>query len=531
MLSVTAPEVRDAAPRGASWLEAQKSWNTLLVVAVVAIAAVIRFWNLGSLGYQHWDEYYFLTNADAVSRAWPKGLGSIFWVTAPLVPYTDGTLFHLFGTSSWMPLAVSATYGTLAVVAIYLLGLRMFGYATGLIAAAVMATAEFSVMYSRTALADATFDFWLITSVLCIWIAFTRRRFRYWALAGVSSGFLLNTKYDGAFPLILAGSWLIVEFVVDLVVGRRRFVSKAWSEYAPHVAGAAAMVAIAMLLFAPWLLKLEANPGFHAMFGLETGFSNYKTPPNFIFWYYWFFTSPPTVIFAVAGIAVGLVRFTRADRLMLVYTVGWFGAILLFDAYPREALSLLPAVAMWAGRAVVEAWRLAHAWWPRHSRTAAGISAACASVVLIGQFLPLPHLLSLRTLGYADAVAVTDKYQATGATLLVRTQPNAFLYLHQYPYYVARPSSIRDLSGKASAIYFMTDQTLLSHSDLMDFFTLNRDRLVVVDRVPNPLYPEVLLQPATDDRLAHLNDPPDAFRYITIWRATGPLLYPPSWPQ
>jgi hypothetical protein len=60
---------------------------------------------------------------------------------------------------------------------------------------------------------------------------------------------------------------------------------------------------------------------------------------------------------------------------------------------------------------------------------------------------------------------------------------------------------------------------------------LNRDHLQVIAKVPNPLYPEVLQQPAMQDKLSHVNDPADEFRYITIWHVTGPLLYPPSWPQ
>jgi len=64
-----------------------------------------------------------------------------------------------------------------------------------------------------------------------------------------------------------------------------------------------------------------------------------------------------------------------------------------------------------------------------------------------------------------------------------------------------------------------------------DFFALNHDRLVVIDRVPNPLYPEVFLQPATSDKLSHFGNVPDDYRYITFWRATAALQYPPSWRQ
>jgi len=85
------------------------------------------------------------------------------------------------------------------------------------------------------------------------------------------------------------------------------------------------------------------------------------------------------------------------------------------------------------------------------------------------------------------------------------------------------------LADNTPNVYFMTDHTLTSHPDLMDFFQLNQYRLHVIEKVPNQLYPETILLPATEYGLSHLDDPPEVFRYILIWHATGPLLYPSSW--
>ena len=512
------------------WLQAQRSWNTVLVVAVVLLAGFIRFWNFSSLGYEHWDEYYFLDSAQIVSRTWPHGLGQITWAVAPLVSYTDGTLFYFFGINDWMPLAVSAVYGTLSALALYFLASRLFGSGVGLIAAAVLATAVFSVTFSRMALADATFGFWIIASVLFIWLGFTRRRIGYWALAGVSTGLLLNTKYIGAFPLILAVSWVTFEFIVDLFRRRHDSSSKAVSEYLPHAIGVAAMIAIAILLFAPWVYKLDHVPGFDTFFAHQARFATQRTQPLFIAWYYWLFTSPPTVLLAAIGIGVGLIRFTRPDRLMLIYTAGWCAALMLFDAYPREALSLLPAVGIWAGRATVEGWRLVREWRPQMPFAAVAAAIACVAAILIGQVVALPGVLSLRTKGYADAGAIATRYQAAGNTVLIRAQDSAFLYVKRGILFRPTRQVVKLLYEKPSTVVFMTDLTLAAYPSVNDFFELNRDRLQVLEKVPNPLYPEVFLQPATTYKLQHLVDPPAEFRYITFWRATAPLLNPPDWP-
>jgi 4-amino-4-deoxy-L-arabinose transferase-like glycosyltransferase len=502
------------------------------VVAVVLLAGVIRFWNFTSLGYAHWDEYYFLRGADIFSQSWPKGLGQQSSVTLPLITFTDGTLSHFFGTNSWMPLAVSATYGTLSALALYFLGSRMYGTAVGLVAAAVLATAEFSVQFSRMALADATFGFWIIASVMAIWLAFTRKRVGYWVLAGVATGFALNTKYTGPFPLILAVTWVAVELIVELVKRRHESVSKALRAYLPTAIGVAVMIVVAVLMFAPWVYKLHNNPGFHTFLVSETRFSHEGTPLNFIFWYYWLFASPPTVLLAGVGLVVGLIRFTRADRFMLIYTAGWFAALTLFDAYPREALSVLPALGIWAGRAVVEVWGLLRTYRPRIPWAGTAAAAACVAAILVGQIVALPSLLSLRTLGYADAGAIAARYQSAGSTILVRAQNSAFIYLNKDAIVLRGiPPVVQVLNEKRSSVVFMTDLTLGAFAPIKDFFTLNHARLVVIQRVPNPLYPEVFLQPATTDKLLHFGDVPDEYKYITFWRATAPLQYPPSWRQ
>ncbi len=522
--------VTDGRHRLVSWLQTRPSWNTLLILAVAAVAAIIRFWNFGSIGYEHWDEYGFVSGADAVRQSWPNGFASISWVVMPLAPYTSGTLLHFLGVNTWIPIAVSATYGTLSAVALYFLGSRLFGNAVGLIAAAVLATAEFSVMYSRMAIAEATFDFWLITSVLFIWLGFERKRTVYYVLAGISSGLLMNTKFDGIFPLVLAGSWLAGELLLDLI----RRSPNLLSEYRLRAVGTALMVVLAIALFLPVLVKVAHDPGLRTFVGHFTSpppHTVIKTPPKFIAWYFWLFTSPPTLLVAMAGIAIGLVRFTRADRLMLIYTAGWFIALLVYPPFPREALSLLPAVGIWAGRAIVEAWGLLTVKKPQWPFLATTAAAMCMFAILVGQIVPLPHMLSLRTKGYADAGAIAAQYQSTGSTIFVRVQSVAFLYLNDAHGLVPRPPIVNLLKEKGSTAVFMTDQTLGWYPKIQALFDLNRDRLEVIDKVPNPLYDEVLLQPATEERLSHLDDPPAAYRYITFWRLTGPLLFPPNWPQ
>jgi 4-amino-4-deoxy-L-arabinose transferase-like glycosyltransferase len=513
------------------WLESLRTRNTFLVAGVASLALVIRLWNFGSLGFEHWDEFYFVSDAQTVSQHWPAGFRSIGWVTAPLVAYTDGTLFHFLGGSNWIPFAVSAAYGTLACIALYFLGSRLFGAAVGLIAATILATSDYSAMFSRMALADATFDFWLITSVLFIWLGFERKRLIYYMVAGISAGLLLNTKYNGVFPLVFAASWLGGEFLLEAFTHSRALRQLA-AEYRMRLIGTAIIGALAIMLFVPFFLKVAHYPGWHFVLTYDSTFGAHtviKTPPTFILWYFWLFSSPPTVLLAFAGIAIGIVRFTRPDRFMLIYTAGWFVALMVFAPYPREGLSLMPAVAIWAARAIVQLWRLAQN--VRLRPVAMAAAPICLIAIVIAQAVPLSHMLSLRTQGYADAGAAAARYQSGGDRIWTRTQAVASLYLHDEYFLDASPIVISLLSEQTTNVVLVTDQTLSWYPKIDEFFRLNRDRLRVIDRVPNPLYDEVFLQPATAYGLAHINDPPDAYRYITFWRVTAPLAFPADWPH
>ena len=514
------------------------SWSTLTLACLVIVAGLIRFWNLSSLGFSHWDEYYFISNAQILdSHGLIRGFSQMGWFTAPFVSYTDAVLFRFLGFHTWIAISVSAVYGTAGVVALYFLASRMFGTFAGLLAAGILATSEYSVMFSRMALADSTFDFWLIMSVTFIWLGFTQRRLRYYAAAGVAAGIVINTKLNGAFPLLFVIAWLGLELIVDAVASGKRFRS-ILNEYRVRLLGSVMAIGIAVALFTPFLLKVAHDPGLGTMLAhnseAATWSSLIRTPPFTIAWYFWVFTSPPVVVMAGGGLVVGLLRFTRADRFMLVYTAGWFVALMLFLPLPREALSLLPAVAIWAARGAMELWSVAsraRIGIPRFALV--GLGGVCLAGAIVLQLSQLPQLLSLRTEGYADAATFAAQLQSEGGTVFVRAQSSALLYLgSDYVSLDDNAATAQLLVDKGPNAYVMTDQTLSWDPVLQQFFSLNRDRLAVVEKIRNPLYPEVLLQPTpgSSDRLWVLSNPPEYYLYITFWRVTGPLTFPPDWP-
>jgi hypothetical protein len=508
--------------------------NTALVLVIVAIAAVVRFWNFNALGYSHWDEYYFVGSGQRLQHASPLDLQVVDWWIMPLVPITDSLFFRLLGYHTWVPLAISAGYGTLAVGAVYLLGSRLYSTTIGLWAALVMGVSEFAVMYSRLALADATFDFYLILSALFVWLGFTRRRLGWYALAGVSTGLLMNTKYSGSFPLFLAVSWLGLELVWDLATTRRGEWRQRFTEYGPRFLGTAVMIGVATLLFLPYLRALETSPGIPqvvATFGRFSAQSpSMHTPPSTLLHYFWLFTSPATVAFALAGVAACVLRPGRAGRFLLLFTGAWFVALTRFGPYPREALSLLPPVCILAALGL-DLVRRGLDDLPSRLRLFPGIGLAASLVglttILVSQLVALPGLVATRTTGYADAAAASHLVERDG-TVFTLLQANSLLYGTGG---VALTISADDaiLLRQPGTKYFIVDQSRFWVPAMSEFFSQNASSLQVYQEISNPLYPEVILQPAYEYRFPSARNPPHEYRFITIYRATGPLTIPASW--
>jgi 4-amino-4-deoxy-L-arabinose transferase-like glycosyltransferase len=507
--------------------------NTALVLVIVAIAAVVRFWNFNALGYSHWDEDYFVGSGQRLQHASPLDLQVVDWWIMPLVPITDSLFFRLLGYHTWVPLAISAGYGTLAVGAVYLLGSRIYSTTIGLWAALVMGVSEFAVMYSRLALADATFNFYLILSALFLWLGFTRRRLAWYALAGVSTGLLMNTKYSGSFPLFLAVTWLALELLWDLARTRRGEWRQRFTEYGPRFLGTAVMIGVAALLFLPYLRTLETSPGIPQVLATFGRFSaqspSMHTPPSTVLHYFWLLTSPATVAFALAGVAACVLRPGRAGRFLLLFTGAWFVALTRFGPYPREALSLLPPVCILAALGLDMVRRRLDDMPSRLRLPGLGLAASLVGLtaILISQLVALPGLVAMRTTGYAEAAEAAHRVQRDG-TVFTHLQANSLLYDTGGVALVVSADNAT-LLRQPGTKYFIVDQTRFWAPAMSEFFSQNASSLQVYEEISNPLYPEVILQPAYEYRFPSARNPPHEYRFITIYRATGPLTIPASW--
>jgi 4-amino-4-deoxy-L-arabinose transferase-like glycosyltransferase len=140
-----------------------------------------------------------------------------------------------------VPRLIAAVASSLSIVAIYALGVRLYGQVAGLVAALLLFVAPFHVWYARDGRAYELAGLLVLLSYLCLFSAIQRPCRRLWIAYAAVTALCLYTEYTTAF--VLLPQWLLFLRARREGVGR----SLLWSW-----AGVA-------LAFAPWLGVLLAN--------------------------------------------------------------------------------------------------------------------------------------------------------------------------------------------------------------------------------------------------------------------------------
>ena len=127
-----------------------KNQNYILLAIIMLGAASLRFYHLDSFSLSN-DEL------SALSRLRFSGFHDLIEKGVVVDFHPAGTqvfLYYwtrLFGISEWMVRLPFALMGVISVWLLFLIGRKWFGSATGLMAAASMATLSFPLLYSQIA--------------------------------------------------------------------------------------------------------------------------------------------------------------------------------------------------------------------------------------------------------------------------------------------------------------------------------------------------------------------------------------------
>lgn len=198
------PAAPDAADRGA----ARPRWVRPSVLGLLALTAVLYFWNLTASGFGNSFYAAAVQSGTQSMKAWLFGsldAGNVITVDKPPAALWVGTAFaRVFGFSSFTVLAPQALMGVGSIGLLYLTVRRVSGPLPGLLAGAMLALTPVAALMFRFNNPDALLTLLLIAGAYCTVRAIEKASPHWLVLAGVAIGFGFLTKMMQAFLVLPA---------------------------------------------------------------------------------------------------------------------------------------------------------------------------------------------------------------------------------------------------------------------------------------------------------------------------------------
>ncbi len=184
-------------------LQSATMLRLLALVAIVALAAGLRFANLTALGYAN---HYYTAAVKSMLQSWPNFFfvaaepgGAVSVDKPPLGLWLQASSAYFFGVNGFAVLLPEIVAGLLSVVVVYHLVRRSFGTMAGLLAALTLAITPVVVATDRNNTIDSLL---ILTLLLAAW-AFIKAteggRIRYLWLGALLVGLGFNIKMLQAY--------------------------------------------------------------------------------------------------------------------------------------------------------------------------------------------------------------------------------------------------------------------------------------------------------------------------------------------
>jgi len=192
--------------------------SLILLLGILLLAGLIRFWRLESIPFGTWYDEAFNGNiASNILR--DPSFRPVFFETDALPSHLDylfALSFRIFGITTAAMRYVTASFGVITVLLAYLLFRRWFNEHVGLMAAFLFAVLRYDLTFSRIAMHGVTTPAFELLSLYLLDRALERRQFADFAWLGLAMGFGLAfyTPFR-IFPLIIL-VFLMVVFLINM---------------------------------------------------------------------------------------------------------------------------------------------------------------------------------------------------------------------------------------------------------------------------------------------------------------------------
>lgn len=245
-----------AKPTTASASEASiATGEWLYFAAVMLIAAITRFWNLGSVAVEHFDEGVYASGiyCSHLEPAFEYPLRHLY--APPVWPSVLAETITWFGPGAVMIPCVLCGVATVALL--WWIAREWYGPTGAAIASTLLALSDVHILFSRSALTDVPMTLLMSAGIYAGWKSITTRKLSWLVVSGVLAGVAWATKYNGWLTLAVIASastaWRVVERGDTNVVNSRPIFR--WF----------AIAAIAGAVWVPVLSSLDDVGGYAAV--------------------------------------------------------------------------------------------------------------------------------------------------------------------------------------------------------------------------------------------------------------------------
>lgn len=224
----------------------------VLLLAIVALGAYLRFVDLGRLGLSN---LFYAATVRSMLQSGRNFLFAAFDPEAvlmvdkpPLSLWVQVLSVKLFGYSGFSLILPQALAGTLAIPVLYLAVRKGYGAKAGLLAATTLAVLPESVATSRDSTMDSMMLLFLVCAALVAQIAVQRQRLLWFLFWGVLMGLIFNVKYLAGFVALPAfGAYFLLAGGAE------------WRQRLARTAAAGAVVAVTALAWVGFVWLTPAN--------------------------------------------------------------------------------------------------------------------------------------------------------------------------------------------------------------------------------------------------------------------------------
>lgn len=178
--------------------------EVIILFAIIVLACVVRFWDLGQIGFNNDEAIY---SGQAATLAGYEEFSKHFSIYRqhPLVlQFFVSIVFGITGIGDSAARLIPASFGVMTVVITFFTGKMLYDWRAGMVAASVLALLPYHIILTRQALVDIPFSFFF-TLTLYFMVKYVRSNDRIWVYAiGASAGLSFLSKEVGVLALIVS---------------------------------------------------------------------------------------------------------------------------------------------------------------------------------------------------------------------------------------------------------------------------------------------------------------------------------------